>query len=447
MGKETKIGLVVIGMLLLVFGTLLIRKLTADDTSLPQPPTARVAEAPSSAGMAEKPAVVLAQKDPASGAGISAFWNKDSRAAEGHPQQPPEVPRRDFLPADGGAAAEAAPDRYAEVDRAAADQKESTAPDQAATSNPFDRKVPAAESAADSGPAVGGQPAADPSTAESGVLEIPTQVPPQATRNPLRRLSAQEPLDEAAATNDEAPLDVPNEPAADERLDENRELADAPRFESTQAPERQEDSTAPAAGRPAGGALGIAPATETEWQPQGPAERPTAGRSDAALAATGKYTIQPNDNLWTISEKVYGTGGYFKALYEHNRSRLPHADRLVVGTSIDVPPTTTLEQNYPTLCPKQRKSALVKPRTMPASMRGRKASGGNVYVVEEGDTLFDIARYELGKASRWAEIYDLNRETLGEDFDHLAPGTELVMPQRGQATDSFTRQGDSRIQR
>jgi nucleoid-associated protein YgaU len=70
-----------------------------------------------------------------------------------------------------------------------------------------------------------------------------------------------------------------------------------------------------------------------------------------------------------------------------------------------------------------------------------------VYVVAQGDTLFDIARYELGKASRWAEIYELNRDVLGEDFDYLKPGLELTMPSKGQPTDSFTRQHDSRLKR
>ena len=83
---------------------------------------------------------------------------------------------------------------------------------------------------------------------------------------------------------------------------------------------------------------------------------------------------------------------------------------------------------------------------MQASTQGRRATGSNVYVVEQGDTLFDIARYELGKASRWAEIYDLNRDVLGEDFDHLSPGTELTLPAK-QGADSFTRQDDSRYQR
>ena len=54
--------------------------------------------------------------------------------------------------------------------------------------------------------------------------------------------------------------------------------------------------------------------------------------------------------------------------------------------------------------------------------------GGRTYEVQEGDTLFDIARNELGKASRWAEIYDLNRDALGKDFDYLTPGMQLILP-------------------
>ena len=55
--------------------------------------------------------------------------------------------------------------------------------------------------------------------------------------------------------------------------------------------------------------------------------------------------------------------------------------------------------------------------------------GGRTYTVAEGDTLFNIARYELGKASRWAEIYELNRDVLGKDFNYLIPGTQLAMPE------------------
>ena len=48
----------------------------------------------------------------------------------------------------------------------------------------------------------------------------------------------------------------------------------------------------------------------------------------------GTYKIQPNDTYWAISEKVYGTGGYFKALVELNRDKFEEADRLQVGAVI-----------------------------------------------------------------------------------------------------------------
>jgi nucleoid-associated protein YgaU len=54
---------------------------------------------------------------------------------------------------------------------------------------------------------------------------------------------------------------------------------------------------------------------------------------------------------------------------------------------------------------------------------------GKSYTVVEGDTLFNIARYELGKASRWVEIYELNHDVLGKDFNYLTPGMKLVLPE------------------
>ena len=55
--------------------------------------------------------------------------------------------------------------------------------------------------------------------------------------------------------------------------------------------------------------------------------------------------------------------------------------------------------------------------------------GNSVYTVREGETLFDIARDQLGKASRWEEIYDLNQDELGETFNRLKPGMKLILPE------------------
>ena len=77
---------------------------------------------------------------------------------------------------------------------------------------------------------------------------------------------------------------------------------------------------------------------------------------------------------------------------------------------------------------------------------GRQYRGGRTYTVAEGDTLFNIARYELGKASRWVEIYELNRPVLGKDFNSLTPGIQLTLPER-EKSDTLTRQAGSTYQR
>jgi len=150
------------------------------------------------------------------------------------------------------------------------------------------------------------------------------------------------------------------------------------------------------------------------------------GFSDAARS-DGKYIIQPNDSYWSISKKLYGTGSYFKALAQHNRTAFPDSNQLGVGKEIETPDVSELERLYPDLCPKPEHRDAIKHRRLAAGKIDRSA-GATVYVVQEGDTLFDIARYELGKAARWSEIYKLNRDRLGKGFDYLTPGLELVMP-------------------
>jgi nucleoid-associated protein YgaU len=77
----------------------------------------------------------------------------------------------------------------------------------------------------------------------------------------------------------------------------------------------------------------------------------------------------------------------------------------------------------------------------------RPRAGGRVYVVREGDTLFDIARSQLGKATRWADIYELNRDQLGRRLDSLTPGTRLTMPDDQGTPGRVTERGENGFQR
>ncbi len=57
------------------------------------------------------------------------------------------------------------------------------------------------------------------------------------------------------------------------------------------------------------------------------------------------------------------------------------------------------------------------------------ASGQSVYTVKSGDTLSAIARDQLGKISRWPEIWEANKGRIA-DPNLIEIGWELVLPKR-----------------
>jgi nucleoid-associated protein YgaU len=153
--------------------------------------------------------------------------------------------------------------------------------------------------------------------------------------------------------------------------------------------------------------------------------------------------FQPKDNYWSISEKLFGTGQYYQALAQHNAKKYPSEDKLRAGDVILAPAATELERLYPKLCPSpaRRNTPENAPRT--ASVPSR-PSGGRVYVVQEGDTVYDIARRELGKPLRWPEIYDLNTDILGKQSLDLVPGMQILLPDESPAAVSQRNDSGSR---
>jgi len=51
----------------------------------------------------------------------------------------------------------------------------------------------------------------------------------------------------------------------------------------------------------------------------------------------------------------------------------------------------------------------------------------NVYVVQPGDTLSEIAEHQLGRADSWPDIFELNRALI-DDPDKIFPGQVLALP-------------------
>ncbi|MCE9554736.1 MAG: LysM peptidoglycan-binding domain-containing protein [Planctomycetes bacterium] len=178
-------------------------------------------------------------------------------------------------------------------------------------------------------------------------------------------------------------------------------------------------------------------------RPMAPAPRPAF--APAGDRGDGTAIVRPNDTFWTISERAYGTGSYFKALIRHNSDKHPNPDQLAVGDTVLVPPASELTQKFPQLCPKPRRGGEAGIRNAAAPMT---AAGGRAYEVREGDTLFDIARFELGDGARWIEIYQMNRDQLTDDFHYLKPGSTLMLPGRQrQSADRVAREPNDVRQR
>ncbi|MDA7924502.1 LysM peptidoglycan-binding domain-containing protein [Mariniblastus sp.] len=148
--------------------------------------------------------------------------------------------------------------------------------------------------------------------------------------------------------------------------------------------------------------------------PLPPVDQPLAPRT---------YTTKTGDTYWSVSEKTYQDGRYFRALFRHNQTI--HADyKLVSGLELKTPAKDELERRWPEECPvtseaKSSTAADVSVETI------------NYHVTSKGETLFEIARQKLNQASRFVELYQLNPDSLGENVQPDSPlssGLKLRLP-------------------
>ena len=64
-----------------------------------------------------------------------------------------------------------------------------------------------------------------------------------------------------------------------------------------------------------------------------------------------------------------------------------------------------------------------------AKAEAKPTVSGKTYVVKSGDSLSKIAKDALGDAKRWPEIYELNKELIGDNPNIIHPGQKLSLPE------------------
>lgn len=160
--------------------------------------------------------------------------------------------------------------------------------------------------------------------------------------------------------------------------------------------------------------------------------RPAARSQQPVLTTPGTdevnedvYQVQNGDNYWTISRRFYGTARFFGALAEYNRHRISDPEKMRPGMYVLVPDVEVLHRRYPELTGGGR-SGPANPEDLIEGFFVD-TEGRPVYRVGKGVTLTDIAQRHLGRATRWVEIYRLNKDQI-PDVKTLKIGAVLLLP-------------------
>ncbi|QDT38025.1 LysM peptidoglycan-binding domain-containing protein [Stratiformator vulcanicus] len=149
-------------------------------------------------------------------------------------------------------------------------------------------------------------------------------------------------------------------------------------------------------------------------------ESPTNGQGNGPKV----YVVEKNDSYWTISKRVYGDARLFQALAKFNQPRVRDAKELKPGMMVLIPKISELRSRFPRFVPR----AAPDPDD-PDNIGGFfiDADGLPAYRVMKGETLTHISQDHLGRASRWVQIYEMNKDRL-KDPQKLKVGLVLRLP-------------------
>ena len=149
------------------------------------------------------------------------------------------------------------------------------------------------------------------------------------------------------------------------------------------------------------------------------------------------YLVCEGDSLAFIALKFYGPQDGNKkvniaGIFEANRTVLKSPDQIYPGQKLLIPPPATSGQDenklagvFPAELFEKVKSVGAKHLSTPITQKRQ----DRTYVVQEYDSLWQIAVEQLGSGARYTEIVELNADIINDE-DTLAVGTRLNMPAR-----------------
>ncbi len=147
----------------------------------------------------------------------------------------------------------------------------------------------------------------------------------------------------------------------------------------------------------------------------------TPSRAFAPMTFAGEtYIVQPNDNFWSISKKVYGTGRYFEALALYNAALVSDPAKMRPGLKIATPTEAELQSRYPKLLATTGTEVTTND---PVSL----GLPGDVYIAVSGDNFWEISKRLYGDGKYFRALEQHNAAIVA-DPQKLKPGMKLAVP-------------------
>lgn len=154
------------------------------------------------------------------------------------------------------------------------------------------------------------------------------------------------------------------------------------------------------------------------------------GLAESYLPDMRFYTWQPNDTFRGIANTYYGDWTKLTLLRRANEGRKnvqPGEKILVPMYDLDATPGIAASTTPPLPNASGPAVAKANPPAKAPTAAAPAPTGGKVHVVKEGESLWKIAKAELGNGALWQKIYDANKDTM-KSPEALKTGMKLRIP-------------------
>jgi len=144
---------------------------------------------------------------------------------------------------------------------------------------------------------------------------------------------------------------------------------------------------------------------------------PTSPVRSAAAPKGRTHVVAEGESMYRLAERYLGNGADWKKIADANPGKVGPEGQLVTGVELVIPGAAAPSTPITATPPKPAPTPATKPQARPEK----------TYTVRAGDSLFSIAKSQMGNGGAWEKLYQANRDKL-KNPDQVREGMTLRIP-------------------